>query len=347
MLQLFVVAASMIAAALGVAVVRASTRAAVQQRELQEASERLALARHDLAAAQHQLTAAQPAIAALDREVEETRAVCDDLTRKIEEAHAEDVKKSELLDNQDEDIVWFRAELEKRPKVTRRTYKILTIGVKWTGKTSLTLKWANPLVDLGALEGSKIERYERTVSQVVLKDVTTEHVFEVGDWGGEHIVDAQQESITDEIHGMLIVVDLGGKDAKAVEPARIQDQLSEFQAQSLKFFFTPKTVASCKTVVLFINKSDLLGGTPAEVEVKAKNLYSKLIDDLMKYQSQIDVHVLVGSATYGHSTIHLFSHFVEKIRSTSSRTPTRRARSPSATSPGTTRSTSPVTAVWR
>src|SRR5258706_164795 len=81
------------------------------------------------------------------------------------------------------------------------------------------------IMDLGTIQGTKIERYERTVSQVVLKDVTAEHVFEIGDWGGEHIVDAQQELIVDEIHGLLIVVDLGGKDAKAVEPARIQEQL--------------------------------------------------------------------------------------------------------------------------
>jgi hypothetical protein len=217
------------------------------------------------------------------------------------------------LDHQQQEIEWLRAELEKRPKVTRKTYKILTLGVKWTGKTSLTLKWANPLIDLGMLQGTKIERYERTVSHVVQKDITTEHVFEVGDWGGEHIVDAQQELIMDEIHGLLVVVDLGGKDAKNVEPVRVHEQLREFQPQVLKYFFGPKTVASCKTVVLFINKSDLIPGTPLEVEATAKKYYGALIDDLMRYQTQIDIKVYVGSASYGHSTHMLFSHFVEKI----------------------------------
>ncbi|MFT3767821.1 MAG: hypothetical protein QM820_20415 [Minicystis sp.] len=112
---------------------------------------------------------------------------------------------------------------------------------------------------------------------------------------------------------MLIVVDLGGKDAKAVEPLRIQQQLKEFQPESLKFFFGPKTVASCKTVVLFINKSDLVAGTPAEAEIEARRLYAKLIDDLMRYKEQVDIRVFVGSASYGHSTHMLFSHFVEKI----------------------------------
>jgi len=260
-----------------------------------------------------QLAAVRSEVAALQAERENFRANSAVLAKQLQDAAAEDQKKVGWLDHQEREIAWLRAELEKRPKVTRKTYKILTLGVKWTGKTSLTLKWANPLTDLGAIEGTKIERYERTVSQVVQKDITTEHVFEIGDWGGEHIVDAQQELIVDEIHGLLIVVDLGGKDAKRVDPARIQDQLREFQAQALKYFFGPKTVASCKAVVLFINKSDLVPGTPMEAEEQARRYYSPLIDDLMKFSNQVDVRVLVGSANYGHSTHMLFSHFVEKI----------------------------------
>jgi hypothetical protein len=185
--------------------------------------------------------------------------------------------------------------------------------MKATGKTSLTLKWANPLTDLGTLEGTKIERYERTVSHVKQNDLVTEHVFEVHDWGGEHLVDAQHELIVEEIHGLLIVVDLASKDAKQVEPARIHDQHQEFLPQVLKYIFGPKTVALCKTVVLFINKSDLLSGTPAQVEEQARKLYAPLVENLSKYKAQLDVRVLVGSASYGHSTHLLFSHFVEQI----------------------------------
>ena len=43
----------------------------------------------------------------------------------------------------------YKGELEKRPKIERKVYRILTLGMKATGKSSLTLKWANPLVDLG------------------------------------------------------------------------------------------------------------------------------------------------------------------------------------------------------
>jgi hypothetical protein len=261
-------------------------------------------------AAQHQL---ETATALLLSSRQQAAATHSSLTGQVEKLQEENKQKEGWLDHQQQEIDWLRAELEKRPKVTRKTYKVLTLGMKATGKTSLTLKWANPLVDLGTIQGTKIERYERTVSQVVQKDITTEHVFEVGDWGGEHIVDAQQELIVDEIHGLLIVVDLGGKDARGIEPERIQEQLREFQPQSLKYFFGPKTVASCKAVVLFINKADLVPGTPADAEIQARKLYAKLIEDLMFYQAQVDIRILVGSASYGHATHHLFSHFVEKI----------------------------------
>lgn len=308
---------------LGVFVAVAMSKAAKLSKELDGARSDLAGAQAELGRTQGVLHAARSQTAQLARSAElardaearvsQSEAQVREMEARLHATLEDDAKKTNWLDAQQQDIDWLRAELEKRPKVSRKTYKVLTLGVKWTGKTSLTLKWANPLVDLGKIEGTKIERYERTVSQVITKEVTTEHVFEIGDWGGEHIVDAQQEMIVDEIHGLLIVVDLGGKDAKSVEPPRIQEQLREFQPESLKFFFGPKTVASCKAVVLFINKSDLLPGTPAEAEVEAKRLYQKLINDLQRYGQHVDIKVFVGSANYGHSTHHLFSHFVERI----------------------------------
>jgi GTPase SAR1 family protein len=249
----------------------------------------------------------------VERKNELLQAECRGLATKLAAGQEEDRKKIGWLDHQEAELNWLRSELDRRPKITRKTFKILTLGVKATGKTSLTLKWANPLVDLGTLEGTKIERYERTVSLLPQKDAVIEHVFEVHDWGGEHIVDALHELVVDEIHGLLIVVDLGGKDATRLEGARVEEQLQEFQPQALKFFFGPKTLASCKTVVLFINKSDLLSGTAAQVEEQAKKLYAPLIENLMKYSTQIDMRVFVGSASYGHSTHLLFSRFVEKI----------------------------------
>lgn len=246
-------------------------------------------------------------------QLERMRSNSSVLAQRLDAVSAEDRTKADWLDNMEQEVTHLRRELEKRPKLQRKTYKLLTLGISSTGKTSLTLKWSNPLVDLGIIEGTKIDRYERTVSHVVQRDITTEHVFEIGDWGGEHMVDAVQDLILDEIHGLLIVVDLGGKNAKQVEQQRVSEQLKEFQAQSLKYFFAPKTLASCKTVVLFINKSDLIPGTPADIEEMAKSYYAPLITDLMKYADKVDVRVIVGSSYYGHGTHLLFSHFVEKI----------------------------------
>lgn len=313
---------SVVLAALGgLASIGLGGAAALLATRVSELHRSLQTTKSDAHAAQAQLLGARGQYLALqannqttvEPRIHELEAQNRDLTARLATARVEDEAKTRWLDHLQQETDWQRDELEKRPNVTRKTYKILTLGMKWTGETSLTLKWANPLTDLGKIEGTKIERYERTVSQVIGKAVTTEHVFEIGDWGGEHIVDAQQELIVDEVHGLLIVVDLGGKDAKAVEPARIQEQLREFQGESLKFFFGPKTVASCKAVVLFINKSDLLSGTPADVEEQARKLYAPLITNLMKHLSQVDIRVLVGSASYGHSTHLLFSHFVEKI----------------------------------
>jgi GTPase SAR1 family protein len=236
-----------------------------------------------------------------------------ELMHKLAAAADDDKIKREWLDHMEQEINYLRRELEMRPKLTRKIYKILTLGIKSAGKTSLTLKWANPLIDLGAIEGTRIERYERTISHVQRHDTATEHVFEISDWGGEHIVDAQQELITEDVCGLLIVVDLGGQGAKTVEVSRVQQQLREFHAQALRYFFSPRTLTSCKTVVLFINKSDLIPGTPAEVEAKAQEYYAPLIRDLMSYSSQIDICIIVGSALSGHGLHHLFAHCVDKI----------------------------------
>ncbi|AUX34672.1 MULTISPECIES: hypothetical protein [Sorangium] len=231
----------------------------------------------------------------------------------LERAQSEERQKVEWLDAQQREIEWLRRELDVRPKITRKRYKILTLGIKGTGKTSLTLKWANPLVDLGKVQGTKIERYERTVSHVSTKEELVEHIFEIGDWGGEHLVEAQHELVMDEIHGLLMVVDLAAKDGRQVDPARIDDQIREFQPQSLRYFFGSKTLTACKAVVLFINKSDVLAGTPVEIEAEARKHYRPLIEGIERFKNHVDTRVLVGSASYGHSTHHLFSHFVERI----------------------------------
>jgi spore germination cell wall hydrolase CwlJ-like protein len=234
---------------------------------------------------------------------------------KAKVAELEEASKKQIgwLESAEQENTWLHDELAKRPPTKRQAYQILTVGVKATGKTSLTLKWANPLIDLGAIEGTKIDRYERSVSRAPSDEGVTEHVFEVQDWGGEHMVDALRQLMVEEVHGLLMVVDLGGPGAKEVEVGRVKQQLEEFHPSSLRYFFGPKTSSQCRAVVLFINKSDLIAGTPTQVEEQAKALYQPLIGSLMRHAAQVDVRVFVGSASYGHSTHLLFSHFVEKL----------------------------------
>ncbi|HRI68658.1 MAG TPA: GTPase domain-containing protein [Polyangium sp.] len=217
------------------------------------------------------------------------------------------------LEQSQKEAAHYQEKLAARPESRRKTYRIVALGMKGTGKTSLTLKWANPLADLGAIDGTRSEQYERNISRVQAGREVVEHVFEVLDWGGEHMVDAVQEISTSEVHGLLFVVDLGTKDAKVVEVDRVLAQLREFQPESLRYFFVPKLMANCKTIVLFINKSDLIPGTPSQIEQEARRLFQPLITNLAKQANPIELKVFVGSANSGHSTHVLFAHFVEKI----------------------------------
>jgi len=198
-------------------------------------------------------------------------------------------------------------------RTTREIYKILALGVSNVGKTALTLKWANPLTDLATLQATKFERYERTASRVVSDGVAVEHVFQISDWGGEYLVDAHAELVTQGVEAIVLVVDLGAFGADAVDRRRIEYQLNEFQPVVLKFILTPRTLAIAKTVVLFINKCDLLSGTAPEVESYARKLYAQLIDNLEAYRDRIDVATFVGSAIHGHSTHALFAHLIRRV----------------------------------
>jgi len=237
-----------------------------------------------------------------------------DATRARMTAAAGEIKKfTGWLEAAEQENAWLRGELERRPAVARKTYRIFTLGLEGTGKTSLTLKWANPLGQVGTVATSKKARYERVVSRVRTQDGVTEHVFEVHDLGKEQMVDALAALMGEEVHALLFVVDLCTNAGHGVEAERVKQQLVAFQPPAFQYFLGPKTMAACKTVVLFINKVDVIADTPAMAEETARKLYRPLIDDLLRYAPLIDVRVVVGSARYGHSTHLVFAHFVEKL----------------------------------
>lgn len=222
--------------------------------------------------------------------------------------------REEQLQKLRNEVESLKQSLERRPISETVNYTVITLGILSTGKTSLTLKWANPLtVQTKTGTTYHVDTYLRTISSVNQDQQITTHVFEVRDWSGEKLQDAHDEFYKRDIRGMLFVVDLADGEEKAVNQARIDQQLEEFNKHALKWLFTPETTAKCKTVVLFINKADLISGRPHEVEEKAKQYYKSLIDALSAYKDKIDVRVIVGSAETGYNVNLLYSHFIEKI----------------------------------
>lgn len=236
-----------------------------------------------------------------------------ELETNLKGALVADTSKSNTLEDLRRELEDLRSELAKRPKSTRKTYRIMTLGIKATGKTSLTLKWANPLTDLGKIPGTKSDRYERTVSLQQSADATIQHVFEVRDWGGEYITQAQAELIMDDFHGMLFVVDITEKEGEAFNKARVDAQLHALQPEVLQFLLNEHILAKCQCVALFINKCDVLSGTAAAIEEQAKNHYARLISDLQNYSKNVRFETFVGSASSGQGGHHLFAFFVENI----------------------------------
>lgn len=244
------------------------------------------------------------------------------LTKELREIEAKLERTRRELKNEQEANDLLRSQVSEQPE-RRQVYNLITMGISGSGKTALTLKWANPLSRLDQLKPTKFLSYDRTVSRQRLPTGTAlEHVFAIRDWGGEHIVDAQNELVLmNTIHGMLLAVDLAEppppdkpRERMPLSQARIQRQIDEFDVHALRYFFGERVTSYCKTFVLFINKSDVISGTPDEVDAEARRLYQPLIDNLTRYhQHGVEVAVLVGSALSGHNVHLLFPHFIEKI----------------------------------
>lgn len=274
---------------------RISAQLAQRQRELEQERERGAVLLKDYRAAYESWQRADGSLAAAQKAASEAEAKL-----------AADSAELERL----------RKELARRPQFRQQVYKIVSIGMPKTGKTSLTLKWANPLWELKNVQGTSFDRYTRTVSSVLSPQshVIVNHVFEIYDYGGEQIVDAHDTMVLNDIHGLLFVVDLGGVEARSVDADRVEAQIREFQPGHLRFFFkSPRITKTCRTVVLFINKSDLIPGTPHEIEAIAREHFRPLIENLEEFSDHVEVEVMVGSAVSGHNTHLLMPHFIRKL----------------------------------
>lgn len=260
---------------------------------------------------------------AVQQQIVQAEAQLEQLRLTVAEAH----EKQRLGEAECQALQLQLETLKQQPRneLARRVYNIVTVGVSQCGKTALTLKWANPLFRLRDVTPTQFVKYERTVSRQFAKNgPIVEHVFEIRDWGGEHMANAFIELFTlESVNGVLIVVDLGetteaadGRPTVHFSDERIKRQIDAFPEATLKLCFNERIVSHCKTFTLFINKSDALSGDLAEVERRALELYAPLINILRKLQrdsGMVDIEILVGSASSGHNTQSLFAHFIEKI----------------------------------
>lgn len=279
--------------------------------KLTEATRRLTEAQQTVTATKQQLATANTQITKLSQEAETSQRYLRE-TRTLSESREDTV---EALQNT---IRGLEAELKQRPILARQSYRIMTIGTKGSGKSSLTLKWANPLAELDRIEGTQSDRYERTVSNKRTDRKLTEHVFEIRDWGGEHFARAQAELVKSPAHALLLVVDLCGPDGPAPDEDRIRQQLDFFGEVTLAFFLSQEAMAKCQCIALFINKADQIHGTQKHAESIAREKYGDLIDLLGSRSKstgsvRFKFECFVGSALSGQGSHHLFSFFVRNI----------------------------------
>lgn len=224
----------------------------------------------------------------------------------------------------------LQRQIDDRPTRTEVRYGVATVGYSGCGKTALTLRWANPRIKPEQVKATQFAKYDKTVSRVYDSDsrVPVDHIFEIYDWGGEHIEEALTALVKlGAIHALLVVVSLAAYDRKSEKhefsQEHIDKQLQEFDQQVLRFFFSPAVVQHCKHYVLFINKSDLLAGTPEAIEAKAMQYFEQLIKDMRNFSENrgVNCEVIVGSADKGTGTNKLYSHLIEHILPDDARDP--------------------------
>ena len=146
------------------------------------------------------------------------------------------------------------------------------------------------------------------------------HVFEFFDFAGEKLMEAQEILMLEEIHGLLFVVDLSineqlvPNNTHQLDEERIQEQIDAYRRDVLRFFLdSPRITKTCRSVVLFINKSDVIGGRPEEADAIARQKFAPLIEAFEAFKDNVELKVLVGSAWYGHNTHVLMPHFIREL----------------------------------
>lgn len=243
--------------------------------------------------------------------------------RRVKQLMAELTEKEELLLNKTQ-------ELCSRPKIIKNFYHLATIGNTSCGKTALTLKWTNPLIDIVRIPSTvNPVRYDKRVSiQESTEGFCTFHVYSIFDYGGEDMQEVRDAMQTKDIRALLLVVDVAKtmtdpndqtKRTSVYSQGNIDEQVKLWNYDALKFLFSKEIQKSCSKYILFINKLDVLQSqfpeSDEQLDARARTLYKDVIDSLARLSKKFGAKftVLTGSAQTGRGCPELYKELLVDI----------------------------------
>jgi GTPase SAR1 family protein len=221
-------------------------------------------------------------------------------------------------------------------------------GKSWLAKKLSDVTFTEESAAFGQ---TRVQTYEHgvAVQENFGNKRVTQHLFRITEWGGEFLpkgladmvakIESERRQHQDSLannssvdnlikiddrefeqigfRAIIFTVDLGdvvpnNAGAQKFSTERIEKQSKEyFDPGRLEFFFTEQLTQHCKTVILFINKCDLIGYD----EQRARREYAPLIEGLERLSSKgkIEFTTVIGSATEDFHTRKLFSLLVRRI----------------------------------